>query len=259
MTTTTALAAESAAAPRSAPKLVHETDLVTVWHGDARDVLATFPRECVDLVLTDPPYGVEWQSNWRDQPFEQLAGDGSHDEDRAVISEIIEHCVRVVGQVRHLYVFGPGDVLEGQKVSEVVELIWDKGTIGTGDLTAVWGPGHERINFTVSRYRHAGRAGGRSLPARLRKGSVLRFTRPTGRKVRHPSEKPVPLLRELIESSTRQGDIVLDPFAGTGATGVAALLSGRRAILVEKDGKWIPDIVDRVTAAERLVKEMAGL
>jgi site-specific DNA-methyltransferase (adenine-specific) len=91
----------------------------------------------------------------------------------------------------------------------------------------------------------------------LRKGSVLRFTRPTGRKVRHPNEKPVALCRELIESSTRQGDLVLDPFAGSGSTAVAAVLSGRRAVLVESDVRWLTLAIDRVTRAEKLADEMA--
>jgi len=89
---------------------------------------------------------------------------------------------------------------------------------------------------------------------RLRKGSVLRFGPPTGRTVRHPSEKPVPLLRELIESSTRQGEVVLDPFAGSGSTGVAAVLSGRRAILVESHYEYALLARDRVLRAEQAME-----
>lgn len=258
MAVTETLAAPTLAAPistvRPKPVLVHESEFATIWHGDARDVLATVPKESIDLVLTDPPYGVEWQSNWRSEQFEQLVGDGSSDDDRAIVVDILEHCVRVVRQSRHLYVFGPADVLEGQKVSEVVELIWDKGTIGAGDMTSPWGPQFERISFCVSKFRHAGKTGASTMPTRMRKGSVLRFMRPTGRAVRHPSEKPVPLLRELVESSSRGGDLVVDPFAGTGATGVAAVLTGRRVVLVEKDAQWIPDMVDRVKRAEELAR-----
>ncbi|AUG29489.1 DNA-methyltransferase [Microbacterium hominis] len=255
---TETLAAPTLAAPistvRPKPVLVHESEFATIWHGDARDVLATVPKESIDLVLTDPPYGVEWQSNQRSERFPPLMGDGSSEDDREIIADIIEHCVRIVGQHRHLYVFGPTDVLEGQKVSEIVELIWDKGVIGSGDVTAPWGPQFERISFCVSKFRHAGKTGASTLPTRMRKGSVLRFMRPTGRAVRHPSEKPVPLLRELIESSSRGGDLVVDPFAGTGATGVAAILTGRRVVLVEKDAQWIPDMVDRVKRAEELAR-----
>lgn len=229
-------------------RIVYETDAVTLWHGDALEVLPTIEKESTGLILTDPPYGVEWQSNTRVESFGMLIGDGQNDRDG--IRDVLTECVRIVGQNRHLYVFGPADVMEGQKVSEIVELIWDKGTIGSGDMTSSWGPAHERISFCVSKFRHAGQSGATSVPTRLRKGSVLRFTRPTGRKVRHPSEKPVPLLSELIESSTRRGDVVVDPFAGVASTGVAAILTGRRAVLVELDERWIPVAIERLRAAE---------
>ncbi|MCJ1709271.1 DNA methyltransferase [Microbacterium sp. VKM Ac-2923] len=236
----------------TAPTLAYESDLATIWLGDARDVLPTIPKESVDLIVTDPPYSVEWQSRRRAESFEQLLGDGDNDDDRAVISAVLTQCVRIVGQNRHLYVFGPAEALAGQKVSEVVELVWDKGMLGSGDMTAAWGPQHERVSFCTSKFRHAGETGKANVPTRLRKGSVLSFTRPTGRKVRHPSEKPWPLLAELIESSSRRGDLVVDPFAGVGSTGVAAILTGRRAVLVEKDPRWLPIAVERIKAAEAI-------
>jgi site-specific DNA-methyltransferase (adenine-specific) len=85
---------------------------------------------------------------------------------------------------------------------------------------------------------------------------VLRFTRPTSRQVRHPNEKPVGLLRELIESSSRAGERVLDPFAGSGSTGVAAVLLGRHALLVESDRRWIDLSIRRLIAAERVAGQM---
>lgn len=235
----------------SAYVLAH-SDRFTVYHGDALEVLPRLRTESFDLIVADPPYGVEWQSNMRATTFDQLANDGPGDRDgiRAVIGE----AVRLVGQHRHLYVFGPADVLEGHKVSEVTELIWQK-PVGMGDLAKPWAPAHERISFAVSQHRHGGKAGCPALPVRLRKGSVLTFGRPTGRNVRHPSEKPVGLLRELIESSTRADETVLDPFAGVGSSGVAALLSGRRAVLVELDEHFAQLAAARCQKAERLWTE----
>lgn len=222
--------------------------LATVYLGDALDVLPTMTTESLDLVVTDPPYGVAWRSNRRAETFDQLLNDGV--DDRAGVAEVLRESVRLVGQNRHLYVFGPTDVVDGLKVSAPAALVWDKATPGSGDVTAAWAPAHEPITFVVSKHRHAGETGREGVPTRLRKGSVLRFPRPTGRKVRHPSEKPVPLLRELIESSSRQGDTVLDPFAGTGSTGVAAILAGRRAVLVELDPDYAALAVERVRKAE---------
>lgn len=231
--------------------------LVTLYHADAGDVLWHLATESIDLVVTDPPYGQRWRSNRRAEAFTELRGDTT--EDRDWIRTDLADCVRVVGQNRHLYVFGPDDVLAGLKVSAPARLVWDKGTPSGGDLGSSWAPAHEPITFVTSKHRHAGEAGRDNVPVRLRKGSVLRFNRPTGRKVRHPSEKPVPLLRELIESSSRQGDVVLDPYAGIGSTGVAAALSGRRAILVESDEQWIEPAVNRIEQAEALALRGAEL
>jgi site-specific DNA-methyltransferase (adenine-specific) len=238
-------------AARRAPEMVYESPLATVYHGRSEDLLPLLGTETVDLIVTDPPYGVAWQSNRRAEKFDQLANDGASDRD--TIARIMQECVRVVRQHRHLYVFGPTDVLEGLKVGACVPLVWDKGTLGSGDVTAAWGPSHEPITFTVSKHRHAGDTGKMTVPARLRKGSVLSYTRPTGRNVRHPSEKPVPLMRELIESSSRQGETILDPFAGSGSTAVAAILTGRRIVTVESEEKYAAMTVERIKAAEALV------
>lgn len=76
------------------------------------------------------------------------------------------------------------------------------------------------------------------------------FPGPTGRKVRHPSEKPVALLAEMIESSSRVGETVLDPFGGSGSTAVAAIVRGRRAVLVEANPAYVELAIERVRAAE---------
>lgn len=230
--------------------IIHRTDLVEVHLGDALDVMPTIGTETVDLVVTDPPYGVEWRSNRRAETFDELLNDAPADRDgiRAVMAE----AVRAVGQNRHLYTFGPADVLEGLKVSEAVELIWSKGRPGMGDLSAAWAPAHERITFATSKHRHAGEAGKPNLPTRLRKGTVIEAPPPTGRNVRHPSEKPLALLQELLESSSRPGDLVLDPFAGVGSVAVAAVLAGRRAVIVELDERYARLAVERLVIAERL-------
>lgn len=243
----------------SGPSIVYESDLVTVVHGRAEDYLPMVPRESVGLVIADPPYGREWESNRRAESFGQLDGDGADTMSRERLNRVIGECVRIVGQQRHLYVFGPEDVLAGHKVSDVVELIWDKVSLGSGDVTSVWSPNHERINFTVSKHRHAGKAGKPTLPTRMRRGSVLRYQRPTGKAVRHPDEKPVALLRELIESSSKQGETVLDPTAGVLSTAVAAVLTGRRALVIESDLRWIEKGLPRIRAAEALAAQMTAL
>lgn len=241
------------------PRKVYDSAWATVWCGRAEDVLPFIGTESVDVVLTDPPYGMEHQSRRRAERFDRIAGDGADQASRDQIRHVLAECVRTVGQHRHLYVFGPADVLAGLKVAQTAELVWDKGSMGSGDVTAAWGPQHEPITFAVSKHRHAGEAGKGNLPARLRKGSVLPFQRIPGRKLRHPHQKPVPLARELLESSSRQGETMLDPYAGSGSFGVAAILCGRRCILIERDPVHAALAVERVQAAERFLAEMAAV
>ena len=232
---------------------IYVSERARVIYGDAREVLAGVATESIDLVVVDPPYGIEWRSGFRQETFDQLHGDGADQRDG--VRQILSECVRVVGQNRHLYVFGPTDVVDGLKTTAPVELVWAKQVIGAGDLTAPWGPQHEPISFLVSKHRHAGQAGSTgNVAARLRKGSVLTHPRPTGRKVRHPSEKPVSLLAELIESSSRSDELVLDPCAGSGATGVAAILRGRRCLLIESHEKYAHLAAERVAEAERIIE-----
>jgi 16S rRNA G966 N2-methylase RsmD len=236
-------------------RVVYDSPRARLVLGDSRVLLRDVETESVQLVIVDPPFGKEWSSNRRAERFDVLHGDGADERDG--VREILEHCVRCLAQNRHLYVFGPDDVLAGLKVSKPAELIWDKVTNGLGGTQAVWAPAHERINFAVGLHRHGGQVGKPTVPARLRKGSVLRYQRPTGRKVRHPSEKPVPLLCELIESSSRQGDLVLDPCAGSGSLGVAAILRGRRALLFESHEPYADLAADRLRGADELVDKMA--
>lgn len=241
----------------AAGTLLHESPSASVWWGRSEEILPHIDTESVDVITTDPPYGVDYQSNRRATAFDRI--DNDTESDRETIRCILEHCVRIVRQHRHLYVFGPTDVLDGLKVAQVVPLIWDKGALGSGDVTASWAPSHEPISFTVSKFRHAGEAGKSTIPARLRKGSVLRYTRPTGRKLRHPNEKPVPLMRELLESSSRQGELVLDPFGGSMSTGVAALLTGRRCFIIESNEKWAREGAERIAETEAAIARLRGL
>lgn len=63
---------------------------------------------------------------------------------------------------------------------------------------------------------------------------------------RHPTVKPVALMRWLVRMVTPPDGVVLDPFAGTGTTGEAAVLEGHRAVLIERDDAYVEDIRKRL-------------
>ncbi len=156
---------------------------------------------------------------------------------------------------RHLYVFG-STVTQAERLmlGGACDLVWDKGQVGLGDLTLPWGPQHEMILFGMYVPSKQNREDGRgALSARLRAGSVLRVDRPNSRGVKaHPTEKPVELMRRLVESSSGIDDVVLDMFAGSGSTLVAAILSGRKAIGAEVAAEHYETALARCVAAEGL-------
>lgn len=216
----------------------YQDENVTLYHGDCREVLPTL--EPADLIVTDPPYGVEFRSNRRADKFAFIA----EDDDPSGMASLVGECIRSnLKRSRHAYVFGPLDftpLVQAGIVQTPVGLVWDKRVLGMGNLQIPWASQHEMIQFMIAVKSKANVAKGEGrLAARMRRGSILSHQRPHAAGVkRHPTEKPVGLLRELIESSSCFGEVVLDPFVGSGSTLVAATLEGRKSIGVELDEKY---------------------
>jgi DNA modification methylase len=213
-----------------------------IYHGDCRDVLPHI--ETVDLLVTDPPYGQAWNSG-RGRMGAIAGDDGGLD-----VEACLKAALRCLRSKRHAYVFGPYDLTQFT-VGATADLVWDKGGLSSGDLSIPWGPTHERIAFAVwTPYPSEKGAGG--LAARLRRGSVLHVPRQNNGRgaLTHPTEKPVMLLRQLIEASSLHGDVVLDPFLGSGSTVVAARTEGRRAVGIEIEERYCE------IAAKRLAQEV---
>jgi len=228
-----------------------------VYCGDSRNVLACFGRRSCDMLVTDPPYGVEYVSNFGKNHAAITGDDGTLD-----VPAVLALGTSTLPDGTHCYVFGfAADQLSAMRLGGTAELIWDKTLTGMGDLTSPWGTSHERITFGSYWPSTKNRADGRGrLTARLRKGTVLRVQRTRSDTARrHPTEKPVELLSQLIESSSCRGDLVLDPFAGVGSTGVAAVLLGRRAVCIEISEIYCAVAATRLRAASDLLTKAVNL
>jgi site-specific DNA-methyltransferase (adenine-specific) len=201
-----------------------------IYHGDCRDVLRTLQPRSADLLLTDPPYGVEYVTAWRsrtDNLRVPIAGDESLD----LLASIGGPLDRILADHRHAYVFassmriGEATIALPWPVKNV--LVWDKGEAGSvGDLEAGYA-----VNWEAVLYASKGR---RTFNG-PRPRAILRRAWSGTRDPVHPTVKPVDLLRDLIERSTQPGETVLDPFMGSGTTLRAAKDLGRRAIGIEVD------------------------
>jgi DNA modification methylase len=212
----------------------YSSEAITLYHGDCGLVKI----EC-DLIVTDPPYGQNFVSGSSKGKWGAIEGD----DDAEKITALLKIAMRGLANGRHIYVFGNKPDKLMLSIAEPVEIIWDKQAIGMGDLTLPWGPQHEKIWFSSYHTSRANieKKGYGGLSARIRKGSVIRSMKSTGggtKSRNHPTEKPIDILRQLIESSSCMGETVYDPFAGSGSTLIAAAKEGRSGVGMEIDERF---------------------
>jgi site-specific DNA-methyltransferase (adenine-specific) len=211
----------------------YEDETVTLYHGDCREILPKL--DPVDLVLTDPPYGINYISNHNTgRGTKPITNDGAR------LSIALQRTVipLIAARAHHVLWFTRWDVWPdvwmelGPWMPLRGMLVWDKGDPGMGDL-AHWGPSYELI---------ASAGWGKTTGSRDQ--SVLRYPKPPKSRRVHPTEKPLALLEYLIRKLDAQ--TVLDPFAGGGSTLLAARMAGRRAVGIELDERYCEAIANRL-------------
>lgn len=216
--------------------------------GDCRELLARMPGGSADMALTDPPYGIGYRSNRRKDGAHRnrIAGDNNLGAVRAASRQL--H--RVLKPDSALFMFADrdrqGEVCEIlQRVGFRVKnrIVWDKGNHTAGDCRGAFGFRYEILILAVK---------GRPLIRGERHDDIWRFPRVAGQKLVHQNEKPVALLERAIESMSDPGDLVIDPFMGSGSTGEACALAGRRFLGCEIDPRYYGP------ACERLRRAFAG-
>jgi site-specific DNA-methyltransferase (adenine-specific) len=216
-------------------KPYYEHGGITIYHGDCREILPQLGR--FDLLLTDPPYGVNYESNRAvGRGYIPISNDGAR------LSLRLYRTVLPLLKVEHVLWFTRWDAWPdvwgeiGQYFPLRGLLVWDKGTPGMGDL-AHWGLSYELI---------ASAGVGKIIGNR--DGSILKFGMASAVNREHPTEKPNDLLEYLIGKFNYQS--VLDPFMGSGTTLVAAKNLGRRACGIELEESYCE------IAAKRLAQEV---
>ncbi len=201
--------------------------------GDAFEVLRQIPDGAVDLILTDPPYGIDYQSNRREvwEKLPKIEGDRNLE----WLTVFVDEAYRVLADDRHFYCFCRWDMYHvfHQAISARFQvknaLVWVKNNHGCGDLAGAYAPQYEMVIFAVK--------GRRKLNGK-RHPDILEFATVSSRARKHPVQKPVEMLKFLIEKSTQPDEIVLDPFAGVGSTAMAAIEAGRRYLAIEIDERF---------------------
>lgn len=228
------------------------TPRLTLHHGDCYEVMRGIPDRSVDLILTDPPYNLRPYStgnmtfSWRAEINNDLAQwDGEFDP-----ATVLPDFTRVLKPTGTIFAFTSYNLLgRWHQIFDPVYdtfqfFVWHKtnpvpkirraGFLNSCELVVcMWNKGHtwnfsrqnEMHNFFQSPICMA--------PERLKKP-------------KHPTQKPVKLLKRLIEIASNPGDLVLDPFMGVGSTGMAAVELGRGFMGVELEREYYLAAVERL-------------
>ncbi len=217
-----------------------------IINGNCIEEMAKMSANSVDLILTDPPYGIDVEKahtygrmTVKDTRFE----DGDF-ETFDLLDKAIAHMFRLLKDNRHLYLFCGID-----KVPTLIGLL-EKHGFTPHHLPLIWDKGSGSYPSQQTSYVHSYEAcihaqkGRRKLNGSPRDIFPIKRV-PAGRKI-HPTEKPTELLRDLIGYSSLPGEVVLDPFSGSGATLVAAKETNRRAIGIELDTGYYDGICKRL-------------
>ena len=178
----------------------------------------------VDLVVTDPPYGMAYRSNRRAVKHKSI----QNDTDLFWLGDWCNELKRVCKPEAHLYIFCSWHNVDefkkqiGKYFNIKNILVWEKNNHGSGDLLGDYAPKYELILFCSNGSKKLN--GGRD-------SNVLKAAKTANEN--HPTEKPVNLIRYLIEKSSNKGDLVLDTFAGSFSTAQACKEIGRDFICFE--------------------------
>jgi site-specific DNA-methyltransferase (adenine-specific) len=201
---------------------------ITIYHGDCREVL---PHVQADVLVTDPPYGMAFvSSKTTRRPITNDHDSSARDEVLAVWGE------------RPALVFGNWRVPRPPATRQLIT--WFKSSVGPGmgDLSLPWGSATEEIYVLGNGWRGERRAN--FIETSEQRGNPYGASALLG----HPTPKPVGLMEWLLQCAPN--GVVLDPFAGVGATLLAAKNLGRRAIGVEIEERYCE------IAARRLAQEI---
>lgn len=212
-----------------------------IWHGDSRELVPAILRP-VNLIVTDPPYGMNHESNFAETAqgkrfVRQLDGDLTLEEALKLFSDVMTPLVARTADDADMYVFCRWNMIDvwttavNNLTPFVVKnvLVWEKTYLGMGDVDGNWGFAWEAILFAKKGRRHLN----------YRRNNVLSFARVGQHDMIHPTQKPVELVEELLKISSSKGDFVVDPFVGSGTTVVAAHQLGRVGLGIESDSFYI--------------------
>ena len=237
--------------------------------GDAVTLIRELPDASVDMVFMDPPYGHtengslqqrrEAVFGWSDGKGVYRDGEGAYSplvaNDGAEADEVL---AAILPEIKRVLVpggccccggggggpdpqFARWSLMIDQVLNFKMAVVWDKGPMGMG-----W---HYRRSYEMVLVSQKGQKCNWYDESHRVENVIRHIGKILPSKDQHPTEKPIELAQHFIRLHSQPGDLILDPFAGSGSTGVAARKEGRRFLGFEIDPKWHEAAAKRVAEA----------
>ena len=246
--------------------------------GDCIEEMARLPPECVDLVFADPPYNLQLESSLSrpdqslvdgvDDDWDKFASFSDYDNfTRAWLTAVRrvmkkDATIFVIGSYHNI--FRAGSILQDQGFWILNDIIWRKANpmpnfrgrrFTNAHETLIWAAKSARAKNYCFNYELL-KAGNEDCQVRsdwflpICTGAE-RLKDSFGRKT-HPTQKPEALLSRILLAASNKGDVVLDPFFGSGTTGAVAKRLGRSFIGIERDARFVRAARARIAGVEPL-------
>ncbi|MEE6709792.1 DNA-methyltransferase [Lacticaseibacillus paracasei] len=229
--------------------------MIDLRQGDCLELMKDIPDGSIDMILTDPPYLQGYKTNRRKNKHHEFSSEILNDTSQTGSYMIVKFLKLSYQKLRNnsaILVFCNTNKIDffkqeientGFKIKNII--VWVKNNHTAGDLKASFGHQYEFVILANK---------GRRYINGNRDNDVMLFDKVVGKGQLHQNQKPVALLKYLVEKLSDSNDAVLDPFMGSGSTGVACVNTGRSFIGMELEDKYFKIAEQRINEARRNVE-----
>ena len=219
-------------------------ELNKIYNEDCLEGVKKIPDKSIDLIVTDPPYLVNYKTGRRKDKTHRFNKVILNDDNEQLIIDYINECYRILKNNSAMYMFCSSDKVDffKQQLENKFKIknmiIWIKNNHTAGDLKGAFGRKYEIIFLVVKGVNHFN---GKRLT------DVWEFDRVSGKKQLHQNQKPLDLIKQCIEKHSDDGDLVFDGFVGSGTTAIACKELNRNYIGFELDKGYYDIAIERIS------------
>ena len=215
-----------------------------IYNKDVLEVVKEIKNESIDMIFTDPPYLINYKTNYRKNKKHKFCKEIEGDNNVLLIDNFIKEAYRILKNDTAMYIccsWKTSDIFKSLLTKHEFkiknQIIWVKNNWTAGDLKGQFGQQYEIIYLAVK---------GKPKFNGKRITDVWYFDRVSGKKQLHQNEKPVELVELCLEKHSKENDLIFDGFAGVGTTGTACNNLKRKYILCEIDKEYFNIMKDKL-------------